>query len=753
MQIFTSFPIARAARAAFGAMCVAVMAVALLAVATGRVFAAEAPAAATPAGPGVDVEQPHLKARITVQSDKIEPGKPFEVALTLTPEAHWHTYWINPGDSGLAPSIEWKLPEGVKAGPLRFPTPHYFTAADAINYGYEAAATFLVTLTADPAKVKAGDALKFEATANWLVCKDICLPGDAAFAFSLTAAGPGEAAPTAETKAQFAGWNDLVPAPLPGWEARAEKPTPTTLRLIFRPESGAALPDLGNVYFYAQTELAVQSSAKQALTREGGAYVLTLERPASAPDLSQVTGLLKAEKPFAPGWNPARAWEMTDVPVTPPKPGFAIGEALIYAGAAFLVGLLLNVMPCVLPVISLKIFSFMDHGGRGAAHAWRHGLAYTLGVLVSFWALGLALALLRAVSPSYKWGFLMQETWFVYLLTVVFLVMGISMFGVFEFGTGLGAAASQASHSSGGGLIGSFGGGVLATAAATPCTAPALTGPILYSLTQPMPVTLAIFTALGLGLAAPYLVLSTFPPLLKYVPRPGEWMESFKQFLGFLLMGSVAFTIFTLSVLVSEPTSMLLVLFSLVGVAMACWVYGRWTSYERTENVRIRGAVVAALIMIVSLGSGFTMIRTAPEEDPASIARVATPGVRAPHEAWYPYTPEAVKELTAAGKPVFIDFTADWCINCKFYEKTVLETAAMKAEFARRGITTFKADFTRRNAVIAKALDRYGAIGVPVYVLYGADSTKPPTIWTDGITTASLTAALEKTPEAVTLKK
>ncbi|MEZ0297061.1 MAG: thioredoxin family protein [Candidatus Methylacidiphilales bacterium] len=757
-----------------------------------------APAEEAPAGPGKVVKRPHMDASITVYGapdGKVHPGSTVYVALNLMPEAHWHTYWINPGDAGLAPTINWSLtggaplPAGVSAGPLKFPTPHKFIAAGATNYGYEEKASFITAIQIDQS-VKPGTKLSLEAGVDWLVCKEICLPGSAAFSLELTVTelSADATAVRPESDSELAPLLAKIPAAVPGWTARADAPDANTLRLIFKPDAaGAELPDLGEVYFFASTELAVVPSEPQVLTKDGGAYVLTLKRPTSAPALTKLNGVLKAQRPFATGWPAERAWQLPELdvasktvveatPVTPtsspsgssspsaatdPVParpaaaGFSITDLLFYSAITFATGLILNVMPCVLPVLSLKIFSFMNHGAHGAQTAWRHGLAYSLGVMVSFWAIGLALILLRLAYPGFAWGFLMQEPWFVMAMAIVFMVMAISMFGVFEVGASLSAAASQASPREG--LWGSFGSGALATASATPCTGPLLTAPILYAFTQPIAVAMIIFTALGLGMAAPYMVLSSSPSLLKYVPRPGAWMESVKQFMGFMLLGSAALMIYFLNA-VAGSGALFSALMAMVIIAMACWVYGRWCTPDKEDSTRLRAGTLAAIMMLIGIGGslyGITDLSASEASDSTQAqAQISAGSGNVPaHDAWYPYSPEAVEKLRAAGKPVFIDFTADWCINCKFYERTVLHTDSMRSEFKKRGITTFKADFTKRNIVIAKALERYESIGVPVYVLYGADPSQPPAIWRDGITSGSLLEALAKSPERVTLKQ
>jgi thiol:disulfide interchange protein len=403
---------------------------------------------------------------------------------------------------------------------------------------------------------------------------------------------------------------------------------------------------------------------------------------------------------------------------------------LVTLGGAFLGGLILNLMPCVLPVLSIKVLGFVEQAKAGRGEAWQHGLVFTAGVVLSFWALAGILLALRAGGQQLGWGFQLQEPAFVAFLVAVLFVFGLVLFGVFEVGLTLTTVGGAAMNRSG--LAGSFFTGVLATVVATPCTAPFMGSALGVALAQPTAVALLIFTALALGMSAPYLILAAAPQLLRFVPRPGPWMESFKQFMGFLLMGSVVWLLWVLGLEVGVD-GLALMLGMLVLIGLGGWIWGRWGSLTRTPVIR-RIAMATALLIIV--GSTVFGVRTIHQLPSAANAATGSKETKSGGIRWEPFSLARVEELRRAGKPVFVDFTAAWCLSCKANEKVALETEAVRQEIEQRGIVMVKADWTNRDEEITRTLAEFGRSGVPLYVFYPANGREPkvlPEVITPGL--------------------
>jgi thiol:disulfide interchange protein DsbD len=398
-------------------------------------------------------------------------------------------------------------------------------------------------------------------------------------------------------------------------------------------------------------------------------------------------------------------------------PSIALGKAILIA---LLGGIILNLMPCVFPVISLKILGFVNLAGENPRTVWRHGLLFAAGVMVSFWALAGLLLAVKAANPSLGWAFQFTNPFFVISMCILFLLMGLSLFGVFEIGTTLTSAGSgvQDSHSP----MGTFLSGVLATVVATPCVGPFMGVAIGFAMSQPAAVAFIIFTSLGFGMALPYLLLSRFPAWLKAIPRPGPWMESLKQFMGFLLLGFALFLVWVVTDMRGlEGLGRLLPGLLIVGVA--AWVYGRWGAISRTTSTRIRSTVIAVVLLVS--GGAYAMC------PPKSVE-------------WLDYSPELVEQLRSEGKPVFIDFTAAWCVSCQANKKLVLNTKKIQSAFTQNKVSLIKADWTAQQEPITSVLASYGRNGVPLYVLYGNGADAPPQILPELLTKRIVIDALKE---------
>lgn len=655
-------------------------------------------------------EQPPATASIVAEVKEIAPGEPFRVALKIDHAPHWHTYYLNPGQVGFPPSIEWDLPDGFAASDLQFPVPILGTFEGAPFYGYEGETWFLQTIT-PPASLKPGETITLSGEASWLACETKCVPGDAPLELKLSVAA--SASPNPDAAADFATADAAMPQ-LPGaWKIEASE-SDNQITLTLSPGAGAvAAPE--KVHFFSSD--AIEDAAKpQALTKDGDAWKLVFYRnPETDPKPSTLSGILRSESGWLTG-NPSKGHTLDKLAITSPGGASATSAQaapkapglLLTFGLMFIGGLILNLMPCVFPVIGLKIMGFVQQSGHERSKVVKHGFVFTSGVLVSFWIL---CALLLAGGIR-NWGGQLQNPWVVLSLLLVMLVFGLSMFGVFEIGSSATGVGGKLANKDG--LSGTFFSGVLATVVATPCSAPFLGTGLSATVALPTPLFITSFTFMALGLSLPYLLLSFFPSLVDKLPRPGPWMESFKQGMSFLLFGTVGFLTWVYLQQVGEQLAgqkSLHVLIGLTVISAGFWIYGRWVLPYRSPRARTIGRVLAALF----IGTGFVLSKPAPA--PAVLAN--TPVIE-----WETWTPEKQEALLEEGKSVYIDFTARWCITCQT-NKAAAYTEATALLFKQHGIVALKADKTTDNPAIDAELKRLGQVAIPVNVLYAKGDAKP----------------------------
>ena len=391
--------------------------------------------------------------------------------------------------------------------------------------------------------------------------------------------------------------------------------------------------------------------------------------------------------------------EISEAPVKSGEEPIGIWIALL---SAFLGGIILNLMPCVLPVLSLKILGIVQQSGEDSRKRIKHGIAFTLGVLASFLVLAGVLLLLRAGGEQLGWGFQLQSPAFIILLTILLFLFALSMFGVFEIGTSLTTVGQKSSNDTG--FVGSFSSGILATVVATPCTAPFMGSALGYALSQPTIVALLIFAMLGLGMALPYLLLTTVPGLVKYIPRPGAWMESFKQFMGFLLMATVLWLLWVFSLQVGAE-GLLILLAAFIIVSIGGWIFGRWGNIAKPKPTRIKAILLTALFIIGGVVFAFKYIDTN-----VQISQSIEQG----NINWQKFTPELLKKSLQEGKPVFIDFTAAWCLSCQVNEKVAFGSKDVQKAFKKLDVVMLKADWTNSDEMITKELAKFGRNSVPL---------------------------------------
>ena len=658
--------------------------------------------------------------RVELLSDvaAAKPGEPFWVGLRQTMRPKWHTYWKNPGESGLPTEIAWALPEGVTAGPIVWPVPHVFDIGGVINYGFKDDILLLVRIT-PPANL-AGDTLKLTADANWLVCEDVCIPEEAKLELVLplaAAATPSDP----KTRALFEAARRNVPMESP-WPARygvSQSGDPTLIV-----EAKGLKPDtIGNVYFFPAEWGHVAAMAKQtaSITAEGIRIPLR-KGDAKTPMPAALAGTLVLTEKTADGtvkqaFDVAAKLDPTFVlqAMTLAAVGseqLTLVQALLFA---LLGGLILNLMPCVFPVLAMKAAAFARLAGHERREMRRDGLAYTAGVLVSFGAMAAVVVAIRASVGDVTWGFQFQSPVFSLLIAYLFFVVGLNLSGVFEFGNRLaGVGQGLAAR---GGTTGSFFTGVLAVIVATPCTAPFMAAALGFALSQPAPATVAVLLAMGLGLALPYLALSMTPALQRLMPRPGPWMDRLRQFLAFPMYASAVWMIWVLT----QQTGSDGVLYALGGmilIAFAIWLLRIGSGSSPAIWLR-RGVAAAAVLLAFAAALKI-------DDSPATAASASgTPVSGVNFDGWERFSRARMTEAHAAGKPVFVDFTAAWCITCLVNERVALETAATKKAFEQAGVVKLKGDWTNRDAEITAVLKELGRAGVPLYLFWAPEANQP----------------------------
>lgn len=680
------------------------------------------------------VQTENVRAELLADVSAVKPGEPFWVGLRQTIRPKWHTYWKNPGDSGLPTEIAWKLPEGAKADPIVWPRPHLFDLSGVINYGFKDEATLLVRIT-PPANASSN--FRLAAEANWLVCEDVCIPEDAKLELTLPVTATGAPAPPA-TRAIFDKARQLVPMQSP-WPARygiAKSGDPT----LIVEAKGLKADTIRDVYFFPADWGPVASMAKQTATIGAEGIRIPLKRgDAKAALPADISGTLTLTEKTA-GGDVQQAFDITAKldPAFVPTASLAAaaGEQLSLVEAllfALLGGLILNLMPCVFPVLAMKAAAFARLAGHERSAMRRDGIAYTLGVLVSFAIMAAVVIAIRASVGDVSWGFQFQSPVFSLLIAYLFFVVGLNLSGVFEFSSRF-AGVGQ-SLTARGGTAGSFFTGVLAVIVATPCTAPFMAAALGFALSQPAPQTVAVLLALGLGLALPYLVLSFTPALQRLMPRPGPWMDRLRQFLAFPMYASAVWMIWVL-IQQTGADGVIYALGGMILIAFAIWLLKLGSGASAATWVR-RG--LAAVAVLLAFAAALKL------EDGSATAASASGGPSAGvnFDGWERFSRARMNEAVAAGKPVFVDFTAAWCITCLVNERVALETQAVRHAFEQAGVVKLKGDWTNRDPEITSSLKELGRAGVPLYLFWAPGAAQPkilPQVLTESLILSELAA-------------
>ncbi|MBW8268989.1 protein-disulfide reductase DsbD family protein [Caldovatus aquaticus] len=697
--------------------------------------AAPPPAAGRESAP---VASPRATATLVAETEAIAPGEPFRLGLRLRLAPGWHTYWKNAGDAGAPPEIALALPTGAAAGPIEWPAPQRIPYGPLVNFGYQGEVLLPLRVT-PPAGLAPGASLPVEAEATWLVCEHVCIPESGRFRLDLPVAAA--ARPDPALAALFAAAEAARPRPAP-WAARVETGSGRAARLLLDGH-GLSPATVREAFFFPEAPGALDHAAPQRLAvREGGlALALTRAESADAPP-GTLSGVLAITDGGGRRAAFALAAPVAAAPAAPP-PALALWQAL---GLALLGGLLLNLMPCVFPVLAMKTLGLARLAGAARGAVRREALGYALGVVAAFAALGGVLLALRAAGAAAGWGFQFTAPAFVAAMAWLMLAVGLNLAGVFALGHG-GTAVAAAAGTAGevaarhrGTLLGSAATGVLAVLLATPCTAPFMAAAVGAALAMAPTATLAVFLALGLGLAAPSVVLAAAPALARALPRPGPWMERLRQGLAFPMFGAAAWLVWVLAQQ-AGPDGVLAALAGGVLVGFAAWALGAAQRAGGTRGRRLgAGLALAAALGAAALLPG---LGTAPA---ASAAAQPAEG-----DGAEPWSETRLAALRAEGRPVFVNVTAAWCISCQVNERVALRAAAVRAAFAAGRVACLKADWTRGDPAVGALLRAHGREGVPLYLLYPAGGGAPealPQLLTEGIVLRALAAAGIAGPEA-----
>lgn len=649
--------------------------------------------------------EPNIAASLTAESKAPAPGKPFTLAFVMTPRPGWHGYWENPGDAGIGMSVKWTLPRGVTTGPLRHPVPETLLISGLMNYVYEGQYAILVTLNV-PATMKAGDVLPIRVRGDWLACtREICVPGGGDLALDLTI---GDGAVAASDRALFDGFRARLPRPL-GSEGRFTVQN-GQFRLAIPYPATASLSD---AYFFPMQDDAFAYSALQKVTRNG--HMLIVEGKASGKTAQGgITGILRTAEHMGLA---VRAMPGA-VPATQDASGGTGASAILLAlGGALLGGLLLNIMPCVFPILSLKALSLAKAGGD--AHAARQeAVAYAIGVIATCMVLGGILLALRAGGASIGWAFQLQDPRIILLLLVLVTAIAFNLAGLFE----LRAVDAGGALAAKGGVQGSFWTGVLVAFVATPCTGPFMAAALGAALVLPLGAALAVFAGLGLGLALPFLLIGFVPAIRSRMPKPGAWMKRFQRILSIPMF----LTALALAWLLGQQlgtVGMTIGLATAMAAAMLLWWLGG------RQRAGLGGLGVVTLGVVALLAGGLFSL---PQKGAAQASPLAAKG------RTVAFDEARLAQLRAQGKPVFLYFTADWCLTCKVNEAAAIDRAEVTTAFDKGGVVTMVGDWTNGDPVIGRFLESQGRSGVPLYLFYaaGQNARELPQV----LTPASLTA-------------
>ena len=690
----------------------------------------------------------HTQVSLLLAAETARPGDTVLAGLDLKMDPEWHTYWQNPGESGIPTEIKWNLPPGVTAGEIQWPLPHKLPPAEVTTYGYLDEVVLVVPLKLAP-DLKPVQALALSASVSWLECKEQCLPGKGSVSASLKI---GSATTVSADATRIAEWQRQVPGPIDPakwslqahWEAAASGDSRSILitgQYLGR-QTDAIKVESVDLFPKASDAYEIQP-ASELLPGNPPGFVLRKVVKKYSGDWPQIiAGVLVLDGSQGYAIQLGVADTAATVPATattapaPALPAQSLGLMMLYA---FIGGLILNIMPCVLPVIALKILGFVGESRSEPRRVRWLGLVYALGVLASFLVLASLVIGLKAAGRQAGWGIQFGNPIFLVSLTTLVLLVALNLFGLFEVNVGGRALDSASQLTQRNGFSGAFFNGVLATVLATPCTAPYLSYALGFAFAQSGGVIVLIFLMVGLGLAAPYVALSWNPAWLKYLPKPGAWMERFKIAMGFPMLLTMIW-LYNLAAGAYGSRVLWLGIF-LVVVAFAAWIYGEFVQRGRTHKT-LAMIVVAALVIgsyANALEGQLHWREAVPSTGNAALLKEGADGID-----WGKWTTEAVAAAQTAGHPVLVDFTADWCLTCQVNKKTSLEIPTVRARLKELGTVALLADYTHAPDNITTELSRHGRAGVPLVLVYPKTAGAAPLVLPEVLTPGLVLDALER---------
>lgn len=668
------------------------------------------------------VQAPHVSVRLLLAQDAIHPGGSLQAGLYFKMDKGWHVYWSNAGDSGEPPRVRWTLPPGITADPMQFPVPQRLPLGPLMDYGYEGEVVFPILLHAD-SSLDPGHILEANAKVDWLVCRETCIPGRAELKLPLNISKAGTPS------------NPLAQALIESYQQRLPQPLPPNAKAFFAPSGSGftAVVQTGQkesgAQFFPYDESQIDNAARQEIKPIKSGIQIGIKKD---ENLRTAPATLHGLVVFPDG----RAYDVQfrpQVSAGAAEPASGLAQLPRIAGLAFLGGIILNLMPCVFPVLFIKGLALVQSSGEERSRMRAHGLIYTVGIVASFWVVVAVLLALRAGGRQFGWGFQFQSPGFIAVMALLLFFLALSLAGMFEIGLTLTSAGSGLASRQG--YAGSFFTGVLAMVVATPCTAPFMGAAIGFALAQSAVITFAIFTALAVGLAAPYLLLSFNPAWTRLLPRPGAWMEVLKQATAVPIFATVIWLVWLFAQSAGN-NAMLGLLGGFLLLAIAAWVLGRWPAKGLASSIAVIVGILAIALPIYAArkyGSVSAATETSSVDGPSS---------------WQPFKPELIEAYRAQGKPVLIDFTANWCLSCQVNERVVLDREDVQKRLHDSGIALVRADWTRHDETIAQALASLGRSGVPTYVLYSGVAGDPPKILPEVLTTAIIYGALDEIKES-----
>lgn len=684
--------------------------------------------------PSASVAAPHLTVTLLVPPAQLYPGQSFTAGLGFHMEQGWHVYWSNPGDSGEPPAAKWSLPTGVTAGAMQFPVPTRLPLGPLMDFGYADDVVFPIPMQVAADFRPTGGQATIGAHVTWLVCREVCIPGKADLAVTRPALTAPSAAPQVNSAAQqqIAHFQNQLPKPLPaGSQARFGQ---ISQKFVLEVQTGSKLE---SAQFFPADATVVANAAPQAAKPTSGGIELTLTKDENLQTPpQQLNGLLKL--------SDGTAYEIHATPGT--FAAISVGSrgsfvpVLQAAGLAFLGGILLNLMPCVFPVLFIKGLSLVQSSQQERGRLRAHGWVYTLGILVSFWAVVAVLLALRAAGRQLGWGFQFQSPIFLALMAMLLFFLGLALAGQFEIGLSLTSAGGSLANKQG--YAGSFFTGVLAMVVATPCTAPFMGAAIGYALAHSALVSFGVFTALALGLAVPYLLLAYNPAWTRLLPKPGAWMEVLKQAVSVPIFVTVIWLVWVFTQL-AGTSALIGLLAAFLLLAIAGWVLGRWPG-------KLAATFSAAVVLIAAVATSIWVLRAMGVPAVNASATTATAGGSGPsataQSEWQPFTSALVDQLRSQGRPVFVDFTASWCLSCQVNERLILNRGDVRQRLHDSGAALLRADWTNEDPDITRTLAALGRSGVPTYVIYPADPAAAPHVLPEVLTPNIVISALAALP-------